>query len=186
MGSTEQDIASLDYFKESSMNKKILLILMILFIGVAFALYFGQNRPGGFFKRKNIQAPDFSLKDIQGKIFNLSSQKGNPVVIFFGTTWCPNCRSEMPLYKTLYDKYAQHGLKFVYIDMGESTERVARFANQSSFPGIVLLDSDGTVASDFDIVGVPTLFLVDNDGKIIGESHQISDLPLEVLFNAKK
>ena len=170
------------------MNKKtiILSVSLILLACIVLVLYFGQYRTDHFLKQKNIQAPDFSLKDIQGKTFKLSSQRGNPVVIFFGTTWCPNCRSEIPLYKTLYDKYAQRGLKFIYIDMGESTEKVARFANQSSFPGVVLLDLDGSVASDYDIVGVPTLFLVDKEGKIIGESHQISDLPLDELFHAKK
>jgi len=70
--------------------------------------------------------------------------------------------------------------------MGEPTERVARFVNQSSFPSLVLLDLDGSVASDYNIVGVPTLFLVDKEGKIISESHQASDLPLDELFSAKK
>ena len=169
------------------MNKKtiILSVSLILLACIVLVLYFGQYRTDHFLKQKNIQAPDFLLTDIQGKTFKLSSQKGNPVIIFFGTTWCPNCRSEIPLYKTLYDKYAPRGLKFIYIDMGESTEKVARFANQSSFPGVVLLDLDGSVASDYDIVGVPTLFLVDKEGKIISESHQISYLPLDELFPAK-
>jgi len=167
------------------MNKKM-IILSVSFVLFFCIVLFGQYRTDHFSKQKNIHAPDFSLKDIQGNTFDLSRQRGNPVVIFFGTTWCPNCRSEIPLYKTLYDKYAQRGLKFIYIDMGESTERVARYANQSSFPGLVLLDLDGRVASDYDIVGVPTLFLVDKEGKIISESHQISDLPLDELSPAKK
>ena len=169
------------------MNKKmiILSVSFVLLVCIALVLYFGQYRTDHFSKQKNIHAPDFSLKDIQGKTFNLSSQKGNPVIIFFGTTWCPNCRNEIPLYKTLYDKYTQRGLKFIYIDMGESTERVARFTNQSSLPGLVLLDLDGSVASDYDIVGVPTLFLVDKEGKIITERHQISNLPLDELFPEK-
>jgi peroxiredoxin len=166
------------------MNKKMVLlsVSLTLLVCIALVLYFGQYRTDPFSKQKNIHAPDFLLKDIQGKTFKLSSQKGNPVLIFFGTTWCPVCHSAIPLYKNLYNKYAQRGLKFIYIDMGESTERVARFANQSSFPGLVLLDLDGKVAADYDIVGVPTLFLVDTEGKIINESHQASDLPLNELY----
>ena len=163
-----------------------MIILSVSFVLLVCIVLFGQYRTDHFSKQKNIHAPDFSLKDIQGKTFNLSSQKGNPVIIFFGTTWCPNCRNEIPLYKTLYDKYTQRGLKFIYIDMGESTERVTRFANQSSFPGLILLDLDGRVASYYDIVGVPTLFLVDEEGKIISESHQTSDLSLDALSPAKK
>jgi peroxiredoxin len=170
------------------MNKKIiiLLFLLILLIGVPVALYSGQSTPGDFSKQKKTYAPDFSLKDIQGKTFQLSRQKGTPVVMFFGTTWCPLCRSEMPVYNTLYNKYAGRGLKFLYINVNESTERVTRYAKQSSFPGLVLLDSDGDVARNYSISGVPTLILLDNEGKIIGESHQASDLPLDMLFPGKK
>jgi peroxiredoxin len=168
------------------MNKKILLVLMILLICILFALSLGQCRTGVFSKQEKNSAPDFSLYDIQGKIFKLSSQKGNPVVIFFGTTWCPACRGEMPLYKALYEKYAKSGLKFLYIDINESTKRVARFANENSFPYLVLVDSDGSIANDYDIIGVPTLILVDKEGHIIGVSHRTADLPLDNLFPAKK
>ncbi|MCX5847856.1 MAG: TlpA disulfide reductase family protein [Deltaproteobacteria bacterium] len=168
------------------MNKKILLVLMILLTCLLFALSLGQCRTGVSSKQEKNSAPDFSLKDIQGKAFKLSSQRGNPVVMFFGTTWCPACRAEMPFYKDLYEKYAQRGLKFIYIDINESTERVTRFAKQNSFPYLVLVDSDGSVANDYSIIGVPTLILVDKEGTIIGVSHRTSDLPIDSLFQAKK
>lgn len=166
------------------MNKKIIIlsVSLIFLVSIPFVLYLGQYRLGDFSKQRGSSAPDFSLNDIHGNKFEMSSQRGNPVVIFFGTTWCHNCRDEMPLYKTLYDKYASRGLKFLYIDIGESAERVARFANQSSFHGLVLPDVDGSVAYNYSIEGVPTLILVDKEGKIISEGRQVSDLPLDALF----
>ena len=83
------------------MNKKILLVLMILLICILFALSLGQCKSNAPSKQETIAAPDFSLNDIQGKTFKLSSQRGNPVVMFFGATWCPACRGEMPFYKAL-------------------------------------------------------------------------------------
>jgi peroxiredoxin len=168
------------------MNKKILLVLMILLICILFALSLGQCKSNAPHKQETAAAPDFSLYDIQGKMFKLSSQRGNPVVMFFGTTWCPACRGEMPLYKALYEKYAKSGLKFLYIDINESSRRVERFAKENSFPYLVLVDSDGSVANDYSIIGVPTLILVDNRGNILGVSHRVSDLPLDALFPAKK
>ena len=41
--------------------------------------------------------------------------------------------------------------------------RVARFAEQNSFPYLVLVDADGSVANDYNIMGVPTLILVDKE-----------------------
>jgi cytochrome c-type biogenesis protein len=168
------------------MNKKILLISIILLICIPVALSFAQYRPPDSLKQEKIAAPDFSLKDLQGKIFKLSSQRKNPVIIFFGATWCPACRAEMPNYRALYEKYAQRGLKFIYIDINESTERVARFAKTNSFPYLVLVDGDGSVANSYDIIGVPTLFLVDKEGNITGIGHRVSDLPIDGLFSAKK
>jgi len=169
------------------MNKKIMIlsVSLILLICIPLALHSRQYRADDFSQQKNIDAPDFSLRDIQGNTFNLSSLKGSPVVMFFGTTWCPGCRSEMPLYNTLYYQYAHRGLKFLYINVNESTAKVARYARESEFPGQVLLDSDSNVASHYNIPGVPTLILVDKDGKIIGKGHQTSDLPLDALFPAK-
>ena len=166
------------------MNKKIIIFSIILLICIPIALSFGQYRP--LFKQEKIAAPDFSLDDIQGKTFKLSSQRGNPVIIFFGATWCPACRGEMPHYKALYDKYAQRGLKFLYIDINESTRKVARFTRENSFPFLVLVDLDGSVANDYNLIGVPTLFLLDKEGNIISISHQVSDLSIDALFPAKK
>jgi cytochrome c-type biogenesis protein len=166
------------------MNKKIIIFSIILLICIPVALSFGQYRH--LFKQEKIAAPDFSLDDIQGKTFKLSSQRGNPVIIFFGATWCPACRGEMPHYKALYNKYAQRGLKFLYIDINESTRKVARFARENAFPFLVLVDLDGSVANDYNLIGVPTLFLLDKEGNIISISHQVSDLSIDALFPAKK
>lgn len=168
------------------MNKKVLLALVLLFIFVSVALAFGQYRPSFFSKHDKVPAPDFSLKDIQGKTFKLSSQRGNPIVMFFGTTWCPACRSEMPIYRDLFDKYAKRGLKFLYIDINESMDRVARFSKQNSFPYIVLVDEDGSVANEYNIIGVPTMILLDSKGNIVSVSHQVSALPVDKLFADKK
>ena len=168
------------------MNKKILIAAVVLVICIAVTLSFGQYRPNASSKQKAIAAPDFSLQDLQGKTFQLSGQLGKPVVIFFGTTWCPSCRAEIPAYSTIYEKYARRGLEVIYIDINEPAEKVARFAKNFSFPYRVLLDRDGNVANDYNVVGVPTLVLIDKEGNVITISHSTSDLPLHKLFPAGK
>ena len=168
------------------MNKKILFVGVVLLICIAVTLSFGQYRPKASSKQKAIAAPDFTLQDLQGKTFKLSGQLGKPVVIFFGTTWCPSCRAEIPSYSAIYEKYAKRGLEVIYIDINEPAEKVARFAKSNSFPYRVLLDRDGSVASDYNIVGVPTLVLIDKNGNVITISHSTADLPLHKLFPADK
>ena len=145
----------------------------------------GQILPNAPLKVASYGAPDFSLKDLQGKAYKLSAQRGKPVLIFFGTTWCPSCRIELPLCKEIYQTYVRRGLDVIYINIMEPKDKVARFAKTNSLPFRVLLDADGEVANDYEIIGVPTFVLLDKEGKIIKVSHQTADLPLLKLFPVK-
>lgn len=125
---------------------------------------------------------DFVLKDTGGAKFRLSEQRGKPVLLIFGATWCATCRSEIPRYKRIYDIYAPRGLVVVNIDVDEPLERVARFAERHQLPYRVLLDENGRVAEAYQIVGVPTLMLIDRDGRLISRQYQAIEGLLEQLF----
>jgi peroxiredoxin len=170
------------------MNKKplALFIFLIVLIFCPATLSFGQFIPNAPFKPITMVAPDFSLKDLQGKTFQLSKYSGKPVLLFFGTTWCPACRAEIPAYKEIYATYSLKGLKVVYINIGESVKRVTRFVETNSLPYRVLLDEDENVANNYRIIGVPTLILIDKDRNVFNTSHRVSDLPLKKLFPDKK
>jgi thiol-disulfide isomerase/thioredoxin len=87
-------------------------------------------------------APDFSLKDLTERNFKLSAQRGKPVLLIFLTTWCPTCRSEMPHYKSIYEKYSPLGLEVVGIDIQEPKEKVFRFAEKYQVPYRMFLDEN--------------------------------------------
>jgi peroxiredoxin len=169
------------------MNKKIIafLISLVIFISTFTTLSFGQFIPNAPFKPIMMAAPDFSLKDLQGKTFQLSKYFGKPVLLFFGTTWCPACRAEIPAYKEIYATYSPKGLEVVYINIGESIKRVTRFAKTNSLSYRVLLDEDENVSDNYRVITVPTLILIDKEGNILNISHRVSDLPLKKLFPEK-
>ncbi len=169
------------------MMKKINIALFTLAI-LAFlpaAYSSGQFIPNAPFKAAAISAPDFSLKDLQDKFFHLSKQRGKPVLIFFGTTWCPSCRTELPLYRAIYETYTKRGLEVIYINIMEPRGKVAKFVTANALPFKILLDEDGQIATNYAVVGVPTLVLIDKEGKIIKITHSTADLPLKKLFPAK-
>lgn len=128
------------------------------------------------------KARDFVLKDLSGKTFSLSEQRGKPVLIIFGTTWCPTCRSEIPRYKYFHETYAPRGLVVVYIDIQESRDKVSRFAEKYQLPYRSLLDEKGLVAEAYQIVGVPTMLLIDQDGALVSRQYQAIDGLLKTLF----
>ena len=52
------------------------------------------------------QAPDFSLKDLDGNTVTLSDYRGQkPVILDFFATWCPNCKRDMPKLNKWYEQY---------------------------------------------------------------------------------
>lgn len=167
--------------------KKITLFFTIVLLICCFAdNSAGQLIPNAPFKASYFNAPDFVLPDLQGKVFQLSTEKGSPVLIFFGTTWCPSCRTELPRLKDIYEKNTKRGLKVFYINIMEPKGKVARFVKTNSLPFRTLLDENGEVSGSYGVVGVPTIVLIDKDGKLVKAAHMIADLPLERVFSSGK
>ncbi|PKN87818.1 MAG: hypothetical protein CVU51_05035 [Deltaproteobacteria bacterium HGW-Deltaproteobacteria-1] len=156
----------------------IIALLMIVFLAPAAAAW-GQYIPNAPFKAELTQAPDFTLKDVQGKTFRLSAQRGKPVLIFFGTTWCPACRAEIPKYKEVHRTYSPRGLEVIYINIMEPAKKVIRFAQSNSLPYRTLLDEDGSVGNAYNVIGVPMIMLLDKAGNIVKVGHSSKDMPLD-------
>ncbi len=158
--------------------------MFVLFF-IAVSVSWGQYIPNAPFKPQLLTAPDFSLKDIEGKVFRLSAHRGKPVLIFFGTTWCPGCRAEIPNYKKVHEAYSTKGLVVIYINIMEPAKKVARFVRANALPYRTLLDEEGSVGNAYNVVGVPMIILVDKDGLIIKAGHSSSEMPLDKVLPVK-
>jgi peroxiredoxin len=166
-------------------NNIILIVVSLLICLWANPSPGQQFIPNAPFKAASSKAPDFSLKDLQGNIFKLSNYRGKPVLIFFGTTWCPSCRSQLYEYKEIYQTYTKRGMEVAYINIMEPRTKVIKFAKANSLPFKVILDENGDVATSYSVIGVPTLVLIGKEGKIISTTHSAADLPLQKLFPAR-
>jgi peroxiredoxin len=129
------------------------------------------------------KAPDFVLKDLNGRRFRLSDfREKQPILIIFSATWCTFCREEIPHFKSIHAAYAKQGLEIVNIDIQESKEKVAKFTAKHELPYRVLLDEDGVVSGVYDIKGVPSMVLVDPNGNILcRQCQQVEPLIEKIL-----
>ena len=113
-------------------------------------------------------APNFSLKDLDGKTRTLSDYKGKVVLVNFWATWCPPCRREMPSMEQLSQKLKAEPFVVLALDQVENFDLVFTFTGQldpaPTFP--VLLDGKGQSAKDWKVLGLPTSFLVDKQGRV--------------------
>ncbi|MBN1545426.1 MAG: TlpA family protein disulfide reductase [Syntrophaceae bacterium] len=146
---------------------RILQKVGVLFILLVIAAC-GPSPESGPVERPG-KAPDFALRDLQGEIFHLDAERGKMVLIIFTTTWCPSCRESIPLYKDIQEVYGKRGLVVVNVDIQEPLERLSQFATKHRLPYRVLLDTEGSVSMAFGVIGVPALYLINQEGEIISD-----------------
>jgi len=128
------------------------------------------------------RAPDFSLSTPDGKVVQLSSLRGNVVVVNFFATWCPPCRAETPDLVSQEASFAQRGVKFVGVDVKESGSLVQEFAAAKGIHYTLVLDKDGKVNEAYDVRAIPTTYVIGRDGKIV--YRQVDQLSGTVLASA--
>ncbi len=117
---------------------------------------------------KGIEAPDFSVKSIDGKPIKLSDFRGKVVFLNFWATWCPPCRAEMPSIETLYTRYKRQTLQVLAVNVQEESSVVKTFLAQNLYTFPIVLDPNGEAARLYGIRGIPTTFIIDQQGNLQG------------------
>lgn len=111
-------------------------------------------------------APDFTVKDLNGKDFTLSSLKGKYVVLDFWGSWCGWCIKGIPDMKKSYEKYKGR-IEFVGIDCNDTEEAWKKAVEEHQLPWInVRNDGNPDVSMMYGVSGYPTKFIIDPEGKI--------------------
>ncbi|MFQ5855599.1 MAG: TlpA family protein disulfide reductase [Anaerolineae bacterium] len=156
------------------------LMALSLILGVVWILVSripGQTDPTAAppAPRAGFRAPDFTLGTLDGETVTLSDLQGQPVLINFWATWCPPCRAELPAIQAAYERYGdqglpvrgtQTGLVVLAVDMAESADAVAAFAQRFGLGFPIPLDRDGQVATQYRVRAIPTSFFVDREGVV--------------------
>ena len=114
------------------------------------------------------KVPDFTLNDVDGNPFTLSSLRGQYVVLSFWGTWCGPCIAGMPQLKEVYETYK--GLvHFVGVASRERSAEVWRqtVVERFELPWINVIDEADDVTTKYGIGFWPTQILVDSEGRFV-------------------
>lgn len=109
-----------------------------------------------------------NLQDVNGNRVDIADFEGKIVFLNFWTTWCPTCRIEMPSMEKLHQKLKGKDFALVTINLQEPASRVKAFFEAYKLTFTALLDSTGEVGVSFGIRAIPTTFILDRTGRIIG------------------
>ncbi len=155
-------------------NVKIIgIALAVVAICFTTALL-GQNARG--VAGQAAVAPEWSLKDVDGKTVRSTDFKGKVVILDFWATWCGPCRAEIPNFIALQKQYETQGLAVVGLSVDENGAEVVKpFAQKMGMNYPVALADEKTQEAFGGIEVVPTTFIIDREGRIVKEHMGFAD-----------
>lgn len=99
--------------------------------------------------------------------FDLEQFKGKVVYVDFWASWCIPCRASFPFMQNMAEKYGD-SLVITAINVDKKRSDADQFLRQFNVSFDIIYDPQGSLAESFDVKGMPTSYLYDRDGQLVG------------------
>ena len=130
-------------------------------------------------------AANFSATDINGNPVALVDYLGKKsILLVFFADWCPPCRREIPQLIAIHNTYAERGLQVVAVSLDNARSILPDFIERNNINYTVWHDTNKTAAQVYEVVGIPTNILIDQEGTIVFRAHHVpSSKEIEILLD---
>jgi len=116
-------------------------------------------------------APAFNLSRLDGgRTLNLSSMRGQVVVLNFWASWCADCVVENTALRSAFQRYRDQGVRFVGVSFEDQSGTARGFAKQMGMGWPLVSDPGTNTAIAYGVTGVPETFVIDPDGRIVAKT----------------
>ena len=116
-------------------------------------------------------APLFSVADVQGMNHGVPGPEREATLLKFWATWCPHCRSDVPLMKTLAMKYQGRNFQLLTVSIDQDRKALDAFLEKEQIAYPVIARAAGpmqaAVPDLYEVQGIPAYFLIGSDGKVV-------------------
>lgn len=143
-------------------RKTIVAVASVLFLLAVSASAFAQT-----------QAPDFSLRSVNGEAVTSESIRGEVVVLAFGASWLPLTKNQMEGLKKLADQYAGRGVAVYWVSTEPDSAKSKNYVSDDQLSELgrkykitVLRDPDGPVSRRFGVDQLPSIVVLNKQGQV--------------------
>jgi DsbE subfamily thiol:disulfide oxidoreductase len=113
-------------------------------------------------------APDFRLPALDGSgEIAMSDFRGDVVVLNFWATWCGPCRREAPGLQSTWEADRDQGVQFLGVNYRDDRAAARAYGREFGITYPSVFDPAGELAFSYELVGLPTTFIIDRDGRIV-------------------
>lgn len=133
---------------------------------------------------------ELSATTIDGKKITTEDFKGKFVIVDLFATWCEPCLAEAELIEAHYKKYRDRGLEVIGISLDEDKQELLEYLERRSLPWPIIHDADEDplerFVMKFGVSALPTVLLLDKEGKVISLEARQSELNrlMQILFES--
>lgn len=131
-------------------------------------------------------APEIAVFDLQGNTVNLTQYKGKTILLNFWSENCGICIAELKQFEQLIKQYPAHNLHILAINIDGEKAKTQDVVNQREIMLPVVKDQLKITAERYKLIGTPSSFVIDPEGKILYKFESlIPDDFLHLLFQGK-
>jgi peroxiredoxin len=145
-------------------------------LGAVLALLIWVNREQYAPLESGSRLPDYTVQTLAGEPRALSAYRGQPLLLNVWATWCPPCVREMPALERVHRELGAKGLRVLAVSVdaapgainawGRPGGDIRQFLEEQGITFEVLWDPSGEIETAYGLLGLPTTFLIDRNGRI--------------------
>ena len=128
------------------------------------------------------KANDITLPLLNSGNMKISDFENSIIILNFWASWCGPCRWEMPFFEEINKEFKNKNVTVIGISVSDPIPIAKNFAEKSNISYVLASDSEGKVTRAYNVLQLPTTFILNKEGEIIREIRNVANKGVLTVF----